>query len=155
MANAALCAYPEHFAGGAIIAGLPYAAATSVPEAFDRMRGHGIPDPDELRKRLSGASPHRGPWPTISIWHGTRDRTVVQANAQAIIAQWSGVHGVPPPDIVRKGRRAPEAGLARPLREGRDPMVYCAVKKVRRTLPLSPSRQTNRSGLLVFSLRAM
>lgn len=96
MANAALCAYPEVFAGGAIIAGLPYASATSVPEAFDRMRGHGIPNADELRKRLSGASPHRGPWPAISVWHGTRDRTVVEANAHAIIAQWSGVHGVPP-----------------------------------------------------------
>ncbi|PDT78638.1 PHB depolymerase family esterase [Sinorhizobium sp. BJ1] len=95
MANAALCAYPEIFAGGAIIAGLPYAAATSVPEAFDRMRGHGIPNPERLQKRLSGASPHRGPWPTISVWHGTNDRTVAEANANAIIAQWSGVHRVP------------------------------------------------------------
>lgn len=71
MANAALCAYPEIFTGGAIIAGLPFAAATTVPEAFDRMRGHGIPDVESLRSRLSGASPHAGPWPTISVWHGT------------------------------------------------------------------------------------
>lgn len=95
MANAALCAYPEIFTGGAIIAGLPFAAATTVPEAFDRMRGHGIPDVESLRSRLSGASPHAGPWPTISVWHGTNDRTVAEANAKAIIAQWSGVHGVP------------------------------------------------------------
>lgn len=94
MANAALCAYPEIFAGGAIIAGLPYAAATSVPEAFDRMRGHAIPNAESLQKRLFGASPHSGPWPTISVWHGTNDRTVAEANANAIIAQWSGVHGV-------------------------------------------------------------
>ncbi len=102
MANAALCAYPELFAGGAIIAGLPYAAATSVPEAFDRMRGHGIPNADNLRKRLSGASPHCGPWPTISVWHGTRDRTVAEANAHAIIAQWSGVHGLPSSPSLRE-----------------------------------------------------
>ncbi|MCM5688380.1 hypothetical protein CN233_14160 [Sinorhizobium meliloti] len=95
MANAALCAYPEIFTGGAIIAGLPFAAATTVPEAFDRMRGQGIPDVESLRSRLSGASPHAGPWPTISVWHGTNDRTVAEANAKAIIAQWSGVHGVP------------------------------------------------------------
>jgi poly(hydroxyalkanoate) depolymerase family esterase len=95
MANAALCAYPEIFAGGAIIAGLPYAAARSVSEAFDRMRGDGIPDAESLQKRLSRASPHPGPWPTISVWHGTNDRTVAEANAHAIIAQWSGVHGVP------------------------------------------------------------
>ncbi|WP_026621550.1 PHB depolymerase family esterase [Ensifer sp. WSM1721] len=94
MANASLCAYPEIFAGGAIIAGIPYAAATSVPEAFDRMRGHGIPNAESLQQRLSGASPHRGPWPTIAVWHGTNDSTVTQANANAIIAQWSGVHGL-------------------------------------------------------------
>ncbi|WFU06822.1 PHB depolymerase family esterase (plasmid) [Rhizobium sp. CB3171] len=95
MANAALCAYPETFAGGAIIAGLPYAVATSVPAAFDRMRGHGIPNEECLQERLAEASSHIGPWPTISVWHGTIDGTVAQANASAIITQWSGVHDVP------------------------------------------------------------
>ncbi|AVA24357.1 esterase PHB depolymerase family protein (plasmid) [Rhizobium sp. NXC24] len=95
MANAALCAYPETFAGGAIIAGLPYAVATSVPAAFDRMRGHGIPNEECLQERLAEASPHIGPWPTISVWHGTSDGTVAQANASAIITQWSRVHDVP------------------------------------------------------------
>ena len=43
MANAMLAVYPDVFAGGAIIAGLPYATATTVAQAFDRMRGHGLP----------------------------------------------------------------------------------------------------------------
>jgi feruloyl esterase len=30
----------------------------------------------------------------VSIWHGDRDATVVPANADALIAQWTDVHGV-------------------------------------------------------------
>ncbi|MBP2550912.1 poly(hydroxyalkanoate) depolymerase family esterase [Neorhizobium galegae] len=94
MANAMLAAYPEMFAGGAIIAGLPFATAATVPEAFDRMRGHGLPSEQELQRRLNDASDHQGPWPTVAVWHGTADSTVAEANAQAILAQWRGVHGV-------------------------------------------------------------
>lgn len=94
MANALLATYPDVFAGGAVIAGLPYGVAASVPEAFDRMRGHGLPSSGVLERRLRMASSHQGPWPTISVWHGTADNTVVQANATAIVDQWRGVHGI-------------------------------------------------------------
>lgn len=93
MANALLASYPEVFAGGAIIAGLPFGVASTVPEAFDRMRGHGLPSPTMLDAGLRGASQHEGPWPTVSVWHGTKDNTVSEANALAIIDQWRGVHG--------------------------------------------------------------
>jgi len=94
MANALLATYPEVFAGGAIIAGLPYGTASTVPEAFDRMRGHGLPSTGILQDKLRTATQHDGPWPTVSVWHGTADTTVVKANAQATIDQWRGVHGV-------------------------------------------------------------
>lgn len=94
MANAMLASYPEVFAGGAIIAGLPYAIASTVPEAFDRMRGHGLPNAEALHNKLENASPHQGPWPTVSVWHGTSDNTVVSANAAAIVEQWRKVHEV-------------------------------------------------------------
>lgn len=93
MANALLASYPEVFAGGAIIAGLPFGVAATVPEAFDRMRGHGIPAATTLDAKLRGASRHEGPWPTVSVWHGTSDNTVSEANSRAIIDQWRGVHG--------------------------------------------------------------
>lgn len=95
MANAMLACYPEVFAGGAIIAGLPYACAATVPEAFDRMRGQGLPGTASLQASLRAASRHEGPWPAISVWHGTSDNTVVPANATAIVAQWRGVHALP------------------------------------------------------------
>ncbi|KQS72270.1 hypothetical protein ASG39_00300 [Rhizobium sp. Leaf371] len=94
MANSLLATYPEIFAGGAIIAGLPHGAARTVPEAFDRMRGHGLPDADRLQALLSAASPHKGPWPTISIWQGTADSTVADKNAGALIDQWRDALGV-------------------------------------------------------------
>ena len=94
MANVMLATYPEVFAGGAIIAGLPYGIAATVPEAFDRMRGHGIPDVSTLHGTLRSASKHKGACPTITVLHGLRDNTVVPANSQAIVAQWQEVHGV-------------------------------------------------------------
>ncbi len=94
MATAMLATYPEVFAGGGVIAGLAYGTANTVPEAFDRMRGHGSPSPKALQNLLADASPHQGPWPRISIWQGSADQTVSASNAEAIVAQWRDVHGL-------------------------------------------------------------
>lgn len=95
MALAMLSAYPELFAGGAIIAGLPYGVAGSVPEALDRMRGQGLPGAVALEAKVRAASDFTGPWPTLSVWQGDADRTVDAVNAEAILSQWRGVHGLP------------------------------------------------------------
>ena len=94
MASVMLATYPEVFAGGAIIAGLAYGSASTIPEAFDRMRGHGGPSEQVLKQLLHDASQHNGPWPKISIWQGLADATVVPSNADAIAAQWRSVHGL-------------------------------------------------------------
>lgn len=93
MTSVMLAAYPEVFAGGAIVAGLPYGCANTVPQAFDRMRGHGMPPALELTELVRGASDYDGPWPTVSIWHGTADATVSHSNAQAVVDQWRPLHG--------------------------------------------------------------
>lgn len=94
MASVMLATYPEVFAGGAIIAGLPFGTATSMPEAFDRMRAHGGPTGDSLGAIVAAASSHAGPWPIISVWHGDADATVSVGNADLIVSQWRGLHGV-------------------------------------------------------------
>jgi poly(3-hydroxybutyrate) depolymerase len=94
MACAMLATYPEVFAGGAIIAGLPYGAAQTLPEAFDRMRGHGGPSERELGLLVRQATEHVGPWPTVSIWHGSSDMTVVPSNGRDIASQWRAVHNL-------------------------------------------------------------
>ncbi len=93
MANVMLATYPDVFAGGAIIAGLPYNVASTVSEAFERMRGRGLPSASILSANIRQASPHQGPWPMVSVWHGTGDPTVAEANAHAIVMQWRGLHG--------------------------------------------------------------
>ena len=100
MTSVMLATYPEKFAGGAILAGLPHGAAASVPEAFQQMRAH------SPSKRTSGsfireASGHVGDWPMISIWHGTPDSVFDQSNADAILRQWLEVQNLPEkPDEV-------------------------------------------------------
>lgn len=93
MAAAMLATYPEVFAGGAVIAGLPFGVASSIPEAFDRMRGYGGPRSAALADLVSAASPHTGKWPTLSVWHGSADQTVDQSNASALVEQWRSLHG--------------------------------------------------------------
>ncbi|MEO8142273.1 MAG: PHB depolymerase family esterase [Sphingomicrobium sp.] len=87
-----LAAYPDLFAGGAIIAGLPFATANTLPDALERMRGTGGPSRRELAKLARAAAPTSGPVPTLSVWHGTRDHIVSPANASAIVDQWRDLH---------------------------------------------------------------
>ncbi|MBV8832726.1 MAG: PHB depolymerase family esterase, partial [Acidobacteriaceae bacterium] len=94
MTSVMLATYPEVFAGGAIIAGLPYGCVSSVPEAFELMRGHRLPTQDQLQSLLRSASTYAGPFPTISVWQGTADHIVAPSNMEAIISQWRGVHQV-------------------------------------------------------------
>jgi poly(hydroxyalkanoate) depolymerase family esterase len=95
MASVMLASYPELFAGGAIIAGLPYGCAASVAQAFGCMGGRDKTSRAELGARVRAASAHQGPWPRISIWQGGADQTVVPSNAEAIVQQWAEVHGLP------------------------------------------------------------
>jgi len=94
MTSVMLATYPEAFAGGAIIAGLPYGTAHSIPQALDRMRAQGGPSGAALGALVTGASAHAGRWPSISIWHGTSDMTVSPANAALILEQWRRLHDV-------------------------------------------------------------
>jgi poly(3-hydroxybutyrate) depolymerase len=88
-----LATYPEIFAAGAIIAGLPYGAAANVQEAFASMQGRSRTSAEwaELVRR---ASSHPGPWPKVSVWHGSADATVHPLNADEIVKQWTALHGL-------------------------------------------------------------
>jgi poly(hydroxyalkanoate) depolymerase family esterase len=94
MTNVMLAAYPEVFAAGAVIAGLPYGGAFNGLQAVQCMRYPSGRTPQEWGGRVRAASNHEGPWPRMSVWHGTADTTVVPANADAIVAQWLDLHGI-------------------------------------------------------------
>lgn len=105
MTSVMLATYPELFAGGAIIAGLPYGCTTSVADAFSRMAGQGYPSEAQLASLVREASGHKGHWPAISVWQGTADATVHPSNADRIVEQWRLLHGVATePSSLKHGR---------------------------------------------------
>jgi poly(hydroxyalkanoate) depolymerase family esterase len=95
MTSAMLATYPEVFAGGAVIAGLPFGVATNVREALNGMFQSPARPASELGDLVRNASGHKGPWPKLSVWHGSADRTVNPANANEIVKQWLDVHRLP------------------------------------------------------------
>ncbi|MDP2213541.1 PHB depolymerase family esterase [Phenylobacterium sp.] len=118
MAAVMLAAYPDIFAGGAIIAGLPYGVAGNVGQAMMAMRGSDRRDASALGALARGASPQGGRTPRVSIWHGAADHTVNPANAEASAGQWAWMHGLAvepdetwsPPGRSHSVWRSPEGG---------------------------------------------
>jgi poly(hydroxyalkanoate) depolymerase family esterase len=96
MTTVMLATYPEVFAGGAVIAGLPYGIATNVQQALNGMFQSPSRPARELGDLVRKASRHKGPWPKLSVWHGSADKTVNPANADEIVKQWLDVHHLPP-----------------------------------------------------------
>ncbi|MGZ5960507.1 MAG: extracellular catalytic domain type 1 short-chain-length polyhydroxyalkanoate depolymerase [Rhizomicrobium sp.] len=94
MTSAMLAVYPEVFAAGAIIAGLPYRTAGNVQQAFESMFQGRVRSPQEWGDEVRHASKHRGPWPRVSVWHGDLDATVKPMNADSIVQQWANVHEI-------------------------------------------------------------
>ncbi len=91
-----LATYPELFAGGAVIAGLPYGIAANVQQAIAGMHRSPPRPARELGDLVRNASNYRGPWPKLSVWHGSADKTVNPANADEIVKQWLDLHHLPP-----------------------------------------------------------
>lgn len=113
-----LANYPDRFAGGAILAGLPYGCNRPV-SAFDAtwywlhynpfvpdgadasyacgIAGFGPTDRDAADwaafvRDAASAPPDR--WPLLSLWQGTSDETVDPDNLRELTEQWTSVHGI-------------------------------------------------------------
>ncbi|MDH3637623.1 MAG: PHB depolymerase family esterase [Gammaproteobacteria bacterium] len=106
-----LAVYPEMFAGGAVIAGIPYQCAevpNYVPlvsisylsvwlgftDPFVCMDPGVDRAPEYWAERVRAATaftPKR--WPVLSIWQGTADATVHPRNANELVEQWTNVQG--------------------------------------------------------------
>ncbi|GGO46521.1 hypothetical protein GCM10012287_17080 [Streptomyces daqingensis] len=94
MTSSMLASYPDVFKAGAVIAGLPHGCAATVAEAFTCMSPGVTKSAAAWGDLVRKASPdHTGARPTVSVWHGTGDTTVVPANADESVKQWTDVHG--------------------------------------------------------------
>lgn len=94
MALAMLATYPEAFAGGAVVAGLPFGVAETLPQALQAMFGGRAHSSAELGALVRKAAPRARKAPRLSIWHGDADRTVRSENAAHIARQWAAAHNL-------------------------------------------------------------
>lgn len=93
MAVVMLATWPERFAGGGIIAGIPYRCGTSLSSAFSCQNPGVDRTPEAWAELVRGASGHSGAWPRLSVWHGTGDGIVNPANQRELVEQWAALHG--------------------------------------------------------------
>jgi poly(hydroxyalkanoate) depolymerase family esterase len=100
MSAVMLSVYPELFAGGAMLAGIPYRCAGSWFEAQRKCGLFGKLAPEKdltaaqwgdlVRQAGSRSATH----PRISIWHGNSDSMVDPGNAIELMEQWTNVTGI-------------------------------------------------------------
>lgn len=117
MAAVMLAAYPERFAGGAIVAGIPYGCAGTASRALQCMKPGIDLSPAEWQARF-GASGGTGRAPPVTIWQGEDDAVVAPANARELVEQWAARHGIAAPP-----RREQQGSLTRELYVGEDGKV--------------------------------
>ncbi|MFD7759555.1 extracellular catalytic domain type 1 short-chain-length polyhydroxyalkanoate depolymerase [Streptomyces microflavus] len=95
MTSVMLAAYPEVFAAGAVVAGIPYGCGVDVVSAFSCMSPGADRTPAAWAQAVRDAHPgYAGPWPRVAIWHGDSDATVAPRNADELRDQWTAVHGI-------------------------------------------------------------
>lgn len=118
-----MATYPEVFAGGSPVAGIPYGCAHTSSEATSNCgvslgTQPGTPSttpmlqltPAEWGARVKAASPNNegGSFPRVSIWQGTSDHVVSPKDEIEMVKQWTNVLGVgqtPEVDEQFKGSR--------------------------------------------------
>lgn len=97
MTSVMLAAYPEVFAAGAVVAGIPYGCGVDVVSAFNCMSPGADRTPAAWAQAVREAHPgFAGPWPRVAVWHGDNDPTVAPRNADELRDQWTAVHGIGP-----------------------------------------------------------
>lgn len=100
MTSVMLAAYPDVFAGGAIMSGVPYGCASGLSETFACMESSVAKTPRQWGDLVRHAGGGSATWPIVSIWQGTTDRIIAPVNAREEMMQWTNVHGLPPAPSV-------------------------------------------------------
>ena len=99
MTNVMLGAYPDVFRGGAPVAGVPYKCATKVPQTGQCNNGTMNKTPVQWGDLVRGVLLWTGPWPKVSIWHGTADvhglRTTTSMRRWSSGPTWNGIDQTP------------------------------------------------------------
>jgi len=104
MAALMLATWPDVFSGGAIFAGIPYgcamdkkttAEASNCLKDYTGTNAYLARTPAQWGDLVRAAAPSfKGPYPRVSIWHGTTDFVVNARNGAELMKQWTNVNGV-------------------------------------------------------------
>jgi poly(hydroxyalkanoate) depolymerase family esterase len=95
MTHVMAATYPDVFSAGAVMAGIPYSCATTMNDAFTCMSPGVDKTPTQWRDLVRNAYPsYSGPYPRMSLWHGTTDTTVKNTNQAEGVEQWTAVQGI-------------------------------------------------------------
>lgn len=96
MTNALLAAYPDVFAAGSVLAGVPAGAWTS-GNSCNGVCSNDPPNrtPQQWGDIVRNAYPgYTGPRPRVQLFHGTADMTLRYSMLAAEVAQWTNVLGL-------------------------------------------------------------
>jgi poly(hydroxyalkanoate) depolymerase family esterase len=154
MTSVMLATYPDVFAGGAIIAGLPYGAATNVQQALASM-SQCPPRParvwgDLVRNASPDGRASAKSWPRLSVWHGGADMIVVPSNANEIVKQWTNVHGLAiEPSFTEPVSAFSRQGFVRQVwrgADGRDLVEFFAIPSMAHGVPLAVGEDCDQCG---------
>ena len=95
MTSVMLAVYPEVFAGGAIIAGLPFGIASNVREALGGMMQSTSRPADQLGDSCARPRSTRAPGRKCRSGTAAPIARSIPGNANEIVKQWLDVHGLP------------------------------------------------------------
>jgi poly(hydroxyalkanoate) depolymerase family esterase len=91
-----LATWPELFAAGAPIAGIPYDCAETLLDSTTCMTAGKPKTAKEWGDLVRAADPgFAGPWPRVSVWQGTSDAVVSPTNEKEMSKQWTSAHDLP------------------------------------------------------------
>lgn len=90
-----LATYPDVFAAGAVMSGVPYGCASSAYDAVTCMTFGKTLSPGVWSALVKNGDPgFAGTYPRLSVWHGQSDTTVNEVNAGDLVSQWTALFGL-------------------------------------------------------------
>ncbi|MFE6890207.1 PHB depolymerase family esterase [Streptomyces sp. NPDC057694] len=94
MTSVMMATYPEKFAAGGVVAGLPYGCAQAAGSPYVCMYVGATQSAKQWGDRVRAArSGYTGPWPRLTVLQGSADYTVKPVNMTDLMKQWTDVLG--------------------------------------------------------------
>ncbi|WP_420033915.1 PHB depolymerase family esterase [Streptomyces sp. cg28] len=94
MTSVMMATYPEKFAAGGVVAGLPYGCAQAAGSPYVCMYVGATQTAKQWGDRVRAArAGYTGPWPRLTVLQGSADYTVKPVNMTDLMKQWTDVLG--------------------------------------------------------------